>query len=62
MEKELILIIAQLGKASTDSWGEVMQHVIAHEIHHMGQLSVWARELGQTASIRQCHWQRPDYT
>lgn len=26
--------------------GEVVRHVIAHEIHHIGQLSVWARELG----------------
>ncbi|MFB9750420.1 DinB family protein [Paenibacillus hodogayensis] len=26
--------------------GEILRHVIAHEIHHMGQLSVWARELG----------------
>ncbi|MUK88170.1 DUF664 domain-containing protein [Ornithinibacillus sp. L9] len=25
---------------------EVLQHVIAHEIHHIGQLSIWARELG----------------
>jgi len=24
---------------------EILHHVIAHEIHHMGQLSVWAREL-----------------
>lgn len=24
---------------------EVAKHVIAHEIHHMGQLSVWAKEL-----------------
>ena len=28
------------------TYGEVMRHVIAHEIHHMGQLSVWAREIG----------------
>ncbi|MED1916815.1 DinB family protein [Bacillus thuringiensis] len=28
--------------------GELLRHVIAHEIHHMGQLSVWARELGIT--------------
>jgi uncharacterized damage-inducible protein DinB len=27
---------------------EVMNHIIAHEIHHMGQLSVWAREIGVT--------------
>lgn len=27
-------------------YGEVLRHVIAHEIHHVGQLSVWAREMG----------------
>ncbi|MFP3387229.1 DinB family protein [Brevibacillus sp. SIMBA_040] len=26
--------------------GEIIRHVIAHEIHHMGQLSIWVRELG----------------
>ena len=25
--------------------GEILRHVIAHEIHHIGQLSIWAREL-----------------
>ncbi|WP_036385580.1 DinB family protein [Muricauda sp. MAR_2010_75] len=28
------------------TYGEALRHVIAHEIHHMGQLSVWAREMG----------------
>ena len=28
------------------TYGEALRHVIAHEIHHMGQLSVWAREIG----------------
>jgi len=27
--------------------GEGLRHVIAHEIHHVGQLSVWSRELGR---------------
>ncbi|ASN05631.1 DinB family protein [Virgibacillus necropolis] len=27
--------------------GEIMRHVIAHEIHHIGQLSVWSREIGR---------------
>lgn len=27
--------------------GEGLRHVIAHEIHHIGQLSVWSRELGR---------------
>jgi uncharacterized damage-inducible protein DinB len=26
--------------------GEILRHVIAHEIHHIGQMSIWARELG----------------
>ncbi|MBM7096239.1 DinB family protein [Bacillus sp. H-16] len=25
---------------------EIGHHIIAHEIHHIGQLSVWSRELG----------------
>ena len=27
---------------------EILHHVIIHEIHHIGQLSIWARELEQT--------------
>lgn len=27
-------------------YGEVLRHVIAHEIHHIGQMSVWVKELG----------------
>jgi uncharacterized damage-inducible protein DinB len=27
------------------TYGEVIRHVIAHEIHHIGQLSIWSREL-----------------
>ncbi|PER29890.1 hypothetical protein CN931_22460 [Bacillus sp. AFS054943] len=26
-------------------YGEVLRHVIVHEIHHIGQLSIWAKEL-----------------
>ncbi|WP_155590117.1 DinB family protein [Lysinibacillus cavernae] len=29
------------------SKNEILHHIIAHEIHHIGQLSVWARELGR---------------
>lgn len=24
---------------------EILHHIVAHEIHHVGQLSIWAREL-----------------
>lgn len=40
-------------EAVTVSWtdqhytkGEILRHLIAHEIHHMGQLSIWIKELG----------------
>jgi uncharacterized damage-inducible protein DinB len=35
------------GRNVVDSWGEIVRHVIAHEIHHVGQLSIWAREVGK---------------
>lgn len=35
------------GETFRFSYGEVMRHVIAHEIHHIGQLSVWSREIGR---------------
>ncbi|MED4128391.1 DinB family protein [Shouchella miscanthi] len=33
------------GHPPYDTWGVIMRHIIAHEIHHIGQLSIWAREL-----------------
>jgi uncharacterized damage-inducible protein DinB len=34
------------GGAKGYSLGHVLRHMIAHEIHHVGQLSIWAREMG----------------
>ena len=34
------------GSVEIETWGDVMRHVIAHEIHHTGQLSIWSREIG----------------
>lgn len=47
LEHRLLVSTGSDGTEFTDSWGEVMRHVIAHEIHHIGQLSVWSRELGR---------------
>ncbi|AXI09822.1 damage-inducible protein DinB [Oceanobacillus sp. 143] len=47
MESQLYYDTLQDGSIVTDTWGEVMRHIIAHEIHHIGQLSIWARELGR---------------
>jgi uncharacterized damage-inducible protein DinB len=47
MENQLFYDTLQDGRIVTDTWGEVIRHVIAHEIHHIGQLSIWAREVGK---------------
>jgi len=47
LENQLFYDTMPDGRVETDTWGEVMRHIIAHEIHHIGQLSVWAREIGK---------------
>ncbi|MNC36275.1 DinB family protein [compost metagenome] len=47
LERNIFVDIQKDGSEVTDAWGEIMRHVIAHEIHHIGQLSVWAREVGK---------------
>ncbi|WP_282955943.1 DinB family protein, partial [Paenibacillus macquariensis] len=26
--------------------GEILRHIIVHEIHHIGQLSIWSKKIG----------------
>lgn len=47
LERKILKDTRADGQVVEDAWGEVMRHIIAHEIHHMGQLSVWSRELGR---------------
>jgi len=47
METRLVPVEQRDGSIAAFAWGEIMRHVIAHEIHHIGQLSVWSRELGR---------------
>jgi uncharacterized damage-inducible protein DinB len=46
-ENELLQETRQDGSLETLTWGEVMRHTIVHEIHHVGQLSIWSREIGK---------------
>ncbi|MBD0381436.1 DinB family protein [Paenibacillus sedimenti] len=47
LENRLFNDLRPDGRMVTYTWGEVTRHVIAHEIHHVGQLSIWAREVGK---------------
>jgi len=35
------------GEWESFKYEEIIRHVLAHEIHHVGQLSVWSREIGK---------------
>ncbi|WP_044476896.1 DinB family protein [Oceanobacillus massiliensis] len=47
MENNIVHSVLANGDSEKHTWGEIMRHIIAHEIHHIGQLSVWSRELGR---------------
>ncbi|PLR94188.1 DinB family protein [Bacillus sp. T33-2] len=46
IDLKLVTGINSSGQPFEYKFGEIMRHMIAHEIHHVGQLSVWAREIG----------------
>jgi uncharacterized damage-inducible protein DinB len=47
METRILPDQNETGKWESFKYGEIMRHVLAHEIHHIGQLSVWSREIGK---------------
>jgi len=47
LEENVLEEILPSGEIERSTWGEIMRHVIAHEIHHIGQISVWSREIGR---------------
>ncbi|OXM16340.1 DinB family protein [Paenibacillus herberti] len=47
MENQILSDKNDAGEWEKFRYGEIMRHVLAHEIHHIGQLSVWSRELGK---------------
>jgi len=47
MENQMLSDQNDDGEWESFKYGEIMRHVIAHEIHHIGQLSVWSREIGK---------------
>ena len=47
METRILSDENETGESEIFKYGEIMRHVLAHEIHHIGQLSVWSREIGK---------------
>ncbi|WP_028610843.1 DinB family protein [Paenibacillus harenae] len=47
METRILTELNAKGETVSFKYGEIMRHVLAHEIHHIGQLSVWSRQIGK---------------
>jgi len=41
-----LVVKSRNGTTNSFSFDKIITHILSHEIHHIGQLSVWSRELG----------------
>jgi uncharacterized damage-inducible protein DinB len=46
MNEQVLVIKKKNGHLINFPFKKVIQHIISHEIHHIGQLSIWSREMG----------------
>lgn len=46
-ERKILIYQKNNGEELRFSYEKILHHIITHEVHHMGQLSVWAREMGK---------------
>lgn len=44
-ENKKIHINGKGGTSYSFTYGKIIRHLITHEVHHIGQLSIWSREL-----------------
>ncbi|MFJ7971523.1 DinB family protein [Psychrobacillus sp. NPDC096389] len=45
-EEKSLIIQRKNGTTKSLSFDKIISHIISHEIHHIGQLSIWSREIG----------------
>jgi uncharacterized damage-inducible protein DinB len=45
-EDKVLVVKRKNGTTNLFSYEKIISHIISHEIHHVGQLSVWSREIG----------------
>jgi uncharacterized damage-inducible protein DinB len=46
-DSELLSAVKKNGEKVSHLYIEILLHLSVHEVHHIGQISVWARELGK---------------
>jgi len=46
VEDRILVVKSRNGTPKSFSYDKIITHIISHEVHHIGQLSVWSREIG----------------
>lgn len=46
LEEKLLYITRKDRTVLSFTYGKIIRHLISHEIHHIGQLSIWSRQIG----------------
>ncbi|WP_242221326.1 DinB family protein [Bacillus cereus group sp. BfR-BA-01380] len=44
--ERILEVKSKNGNSFSFTYEKIIRHIITHEIHHIGQLSVWSREIG----------------
>ncbi|MDM5155135.1 DinB family protein [Bacillus sp. DX1.1] len=44
-DERILEVKSKNGNSFSFTYEKIMRHIITHEIHHIGQLSVWSREM-----------------
>lgn len=45
-EDRTLVVKSRNGTTNSFTFDKIITHILSHEIHHIGQLSVWSREIG----------------
>ncbi len=45
-EDRILVVKSRNGTTKSFSYDKIIAHILSHEIHHIGQLSVWSRDIG----------------
>lgn len=60
-DNQVLKITNKKGITYTFSYEKILLHIISHETHHIGQLSIWSREIGIKPVSSDILFREPNY-
>lgn len=60
-DNQVLKITNKKGITYSFSYDKILHHIISHETHHIGQLSIWSREIGIKPVSSDILFREPNY-